>query len=631
MNLSFKIPYTVKDKITSAELSHIALAGPVAEKMAQFFEQRILSEEARNEVYREAADAFHRQVDDEAGVIGIWQGEFWGKWMLGAIRFCRYSGDVKLREFIREGVAELLTLQRPDGYLGTYRDPLFLHAAEPEKTVQAIGRTCDWNWNIWCRKYTLWAMVEAAMLLDDPAILQACERFADQLIAMLHDHHIAVRDTGTFFGVASGSIMKPILVLYRLTGKTGYLEFAREIVNDWERPDNAPPNLIANALSGKPVHRWYSHEPSWAKAYEMMSCFDGLLELYRITGTEKYLKATQSFYDLLKEHESNCVGSVGYNDQFRHAAAFLNGISEPCDAIHWMRICHELFKLTGEIRYMDSLEYTFFNAFLAGVYRDGKWGARGVRSAGRHLTALEQAKFTRNHCCVNNVPRGFLNMAETCVMTGNNSIYLNLYCDYDYTGEVKLSVRWDYFSSARIQLESPTAFTVYFRIPPWSPRTTLTLNGQSREFTGSQYAAIAIPAGRSNVELDFHLTVQVHERRETGEITEATPWHLRRICSDQPASAVQPEQLFSGPRLTLTWGPLLLARSKYLGNTEAEMFTAPTLTDKETNFTLLPKASSSGMLLTAELQSESLRTPVCDYASAGNEILTDDSFFSIFF
>ena len=38
--------------------------------------------------------------------------------------------------------------------------------------------------------------------------------------------------------------------------------------------------MIANAFGGKPVHAWY--EPViWAKGYEMMSCYEGLVSNLR--------------------------------------------------------------------------------------------------------------------------------------------------------------------------------------------------------------------------------------------------------------------------------------------------------------------------------------------------------------
>ena len=141
---------------------------------------------------------------------------------------------------------------------------------------------------------------------------------------------------------------------------------------------------------------WYPGD-TWAKAYEMMSCLDGLLELYRVTGTEKYFAAVRAMYDLLVKYELNPLFSVGFNDQFSSANRQINGITEPCDVIHWMRVCYELFTLTGESKYMDSFELAYYNAFLAGSFKDGRWGARGVRSHGRHLVE-HQLRLKYSHC-----------------------------------------------------------------------------------------------------------------------------------------------------------------------------------------------------------------------------------------
>ena len=76
-----------------------------------------------------------------------------------------------------------------------------------------------------------------------------------------------------------------------------------ETAENWDRDDGRAPNLIRNALSGKPVGDWYPGEPWGAKVYEMLSCLDGLLELYRVTGTEKYLEACRAMYALLEKYD----------------------------------------------------------------------------------------------------------------------------------------------------------------------------------------------------------------------------------------------------------------------------------------------------------------------------------------
>ena len=232
---------------------------------------------------------------------------------------------------------------------------------------------------------------------------------ADQLIGELKEKNIDILKTGVLCGLPSCSILKPMLILYRLTEDETYLQFCLDIATRWE---TEKPGLILNPLQGKMTGEWYgaSEEEllSWTKVYESLSCYDGLLELYRVTGEAKYLEATERFYDMLEKCEKNLLFSIGYNDRYYNASNELNVLSEPCDAIHYIRVCYELFKLTGKVHYLDSIELIYCNAMLAAPCKDGKWGARTVRGAGKHEYAHYQAKMQYSHCCVNNTPRGLL-------------------------------------------------------------------------------------------------------------------------------------------------------------------------------------------------------------------------------
>lgn len=611
----------------------LRLRGAAAELLERVADNRFRSEAARTRVYREAEDAFRSKQDDASGVYGLWQGEFWGKWMIGAVRYCEYSHDAGLREFIRKGVHTLLTLQEPSGYLGTYRDPMNLRVADPAAAEPLIGWTCNWNWNIWCRKYTLWGLLEAWRLLEEPEILEAAERLAAHLIRSLHEHRIRLGATGTFAGIPSGSILKPMVLLYRATGRQEFLDFAREIADDWDRSDDLCPNLIANARSDRFVHTWYPEPKNWAKAYEMLSCFDGLLELGRITGEPELLEAAIGFHALLKRGEYNPLFSVGFNDIFAGAAFQLNAITEPCDVIHWMRLCHELFLETGDTTYLDDFEAAFYNPFLAAVCRNGAWGARGVRSHGRHLFAFEQAGCRYNHCCVNNIPRGFLNLAETAITTCGNTVSVNLYPECDAAvplpdgGTLKLAIDGDYPVPGQIRIRTETgpapAGFLRLRIPGWAENGSLE-TARNRQTGTGRWFELPIPRGRSELKLHFHCTPRLREHRPPPDMAEW--YHLRW---HEPGM----EQLFrTEPGSTLTYGPLLLARSRLLGNSEAEMFGPP-----------LPPGSSCVLrplstervrhAFEAEFHSggQSLCTKVCDYASAGNVIQENQRLFSVFF
>lgn len=606
--------------------------GSVGAQMERFLNRRLRSEEGRM-AYREAEDAFRNKLDDASGIHGIWQGEFWGKWIIGAVRTAEYFDDDELRTFIRQGVLRLLELQEPSGYLGTYRNPMNVFPADPIRTGSALGWPCDWNWNIWCRKYTLWGVIEAWRLLGNPEILKGAELLAGHLIRSLREHGIRLGATGTFAGIPSGSILKPLVLLYRATGKHEFLNFAKSIAADWKRGDNLAPNLIANALSGRPVHEWYPEPEKWAKVYETLSCFDGLIELYRETGDTELLEAAKAFHALLRGREYNLLFSVGFNDIFRHAAAQMNGISEPCDVIHWMRLCYELYLETGEKHYLDDFELAFLNPFLAAAYRDGGWGARGVRSHGRHLTVFEQAGMKRNHCCVNNMPRGFLNAARAAVTLTGGAVSVNLYVESagKFTlpggGELLLAVSGDYAGSGEavlaLELSGAAEAPLRLRIPGWATSTEIESGGRRRNASG-EWIEQTIPAGRSELKLRFgrKLEIRRHLPPEASD-----PWYEMRWGEPGMEGMYRTE-----PASTLVYGPLLLARSKFIGNTEEEMFGAAFASDFGCR---VRRIAVDGVHCAFEAEFTNggrlIRTPVCDYASAGNAILDDIRFFSIYF
>ena len=625
--------YSHKKKISSPALGRVRLKGSVAEQMERFFANRINSEDARTLVYQEAEDAFRNKLDDASGVHGIWQGEFWGKWIISAVRVCEYSGHTELKEFIRRGVHTMISMQEPSGYLGTYRDAMNIFAADPVKTTSVLGWPCNWNWSIWCRKYTLWGLLEAWRLLDEPEILEAAERLANHLICSLQENAIRLGATGTFAGIPSGSILKPMVVLYRATGNEKFLDFAREIVADWNRADGLCPNLIANAMSGKPVHEWYPNPEKWAKAYEMMSCFDGILELYRVTGEPELLEAVKRFYALLKQSEFNLLFSVGFNDIFANGTSQLNAISEPCDVIHWMRLGYELYMETGEKSYLDDFEMAFYNPFLSSVYRDGKWGARGVRSHGRHMTAFQQAGFTRNHCCVNNIPRGFMNMAQAVLTCDGNTVSVNLFTESEGDisladgGKIKISISGNYLAAGEVNIAYETMpvgeIRLKVRIPGWATTAYIEHDGKRYPASGEWFEWPVHP-GSGNVELKFERQLEIRSHQSPGEDKK---WYRERW--DEAGM----EGMFrTGQANTMVFGPLLLARSKYLGNTEAEMFGTEQAPISDCVLHQLD-SDTVRCAFEAEFMSNGQRrkTKVCDYASAGNAILNDPRFFSIYF
>ena len=196
------IAYKRENKIKKAELEKVKIGGYASELMDAFLANRVFSNYAKKVVFKECEDAFLRCTDGDSENC-LWQGEFWGKWVISAARACRYAEDSEMKGFLHGAALRLIELQRESGYIGTYKNS--------EQFTVLEG--WSWNWNIWCRKYTLWGMLEAYMLLREATLLESAKGMADSLISDLASIGAEAGETGSFKGLASSSVIKPVLIL----------------------------------------------------------------------------------------------------------------------------------------------------------------------------------------------------------------------------------------------------------------------------------------------------------------------------------------------------------------------------------------------------------------------------------
>ena len=143
--------------------------------------------------------------------------------------------------------------------------------------------------------------------------LGAAKRLCDWLIAELGPggrRGRALWQTGNWCGYASSSVLEPVVWLYRRTGERRFLDFASSIVEGLSKPEDGP-RLVDLALDGVSVADRNGHgnvaetggayvmkHNRW-KAYEMMSCYQGMLEYVEVMG-KKGKGKSKELDDLLK-------------------------------------------------------------------------------------------------------------------------------------------------------------------------------------------------------------------------------------------------------------------------------------------------------------------------------------------
>jgi uncharacterized protein len=423
-----------------------------------------------------------------------WRSEFWGKWITSAIAAWRYTGDPSLRTLGADAVSELIATQTPDGYIGTYPEGGHLQ-----------------RWDIWGRKYTLLGLLAWNEASGDAGALAAARREADFLLGEVGPGRARPFTNDMWNGMASSSVLEPMVLLYRRTGEPRYLEFANYVVSQW--PSSDGPDLLRKARADVPVFQMFPGpapvvkeyaDGGHSKAYEMISCFDGLAELYRTTGNPDYLDAITKVFANIRDNEITVIGSGSdwerwHNGHTRQTEPWVKGI-ETCVTVSWIKLAAQLLRLTGDPAYADQIECATFNALLGAQAVDGTWWCSHSPLAGQKERAPEQCDLHQN-CCVANGPRGLMLVPQVAVMTARDGPVVNLYgpmharAPLPGGGEVALEQASGYPLDNHVQLtlhlDAPSDFTLRLRIPAWSERNALAINGEAQPGpTAGRYVAV---------------------------------------------------------------------------------------------------------------------------------------------
>ena len=604
---------------------------------------RAYSDWARGPMYDECVNSFRTHWDDTNPDGPGWQNEYWGKTMLCFAGAVAYTRDPALKGWVLDRAHEFIAeFQHPNGYLSTYSREDFLRNNPENPDARQ-----HWCFNVWGRKYTLWALIELHKATGDAECLAAAVKMADHLIAQLERLGLTLDKTGAWHGLSSMSILRPLLELHRLTGTGRYLALAHDIVRAMDAEPATPASLIKNAFREEPIVTWFPLPTFWAKAYEILSCLEGLVEYYRVTGEKRVLDAVMAWHGHLVREELNPMGSAGYFDHFLNAASHVNGMTELCDVTHWIRLNRELLLLTGDPRYADSIEEAFLNAFLAGVSRDGRWGAHIVRSHGtRHLSAPAQTGMRLHQCCPDNMMRTYFDYAGSQVArAADGALCVLLYTDGVASVDAdRIEVSGGYpWADGPVTVKATLAEAgkVRFRVPHWA--IILDVDGVSMT-PRDGWVEVEGTAGDNAWLLRFDMAPRLIEwtgREEqippspqsgNEEIPEYTV-HFMEWYTPEMANLSRHE-----PAMRILRGPLVLAKGRLAGTSREATLSEATLRGKGWRVSALLPADrtveNAGIVqpwtLILERDGETRNIPVADFASVSS---LDDpaNWFSLWF
>lgn len=431
-----------------------------------------------------------------------WSGEFAGKYITGAYYIWRETLDAALYAEIRTFIAELLSYQAPDGYLGCYASDCRLTGAmsgAPEKT----GAT----WDAWSHYHIMYGLLLWYGECGDPAYLEAAEKIARCFEAKFYGPASGGR---RLVDIGSSSMnlapLHAFALLYGLTRKPEYLAFAEHVVSDLTDPEAG--DFLRWSESGKEYYQ--CPRPRW----ESLHTVAGIAEMYRVTGEKRYLDCALRLHDSILRTDVHNTGAFSTDEQ-AVGNPWGAGPVESCCVVAYDALGIGLYGLTGGVSLLDQLEISHYNACLGMWSPSGRWSTYDTPMDGVRRANTDQISFQCRpgspylNCCSVNTPRGVGQFSDWAFSSAQDgALCVNAYeaGEYETCGGAKISISGNYPAPGRITVHvDGFSGRVSLRVPGWSERTSVCTAGVTYKPEKPGYLTLDC-AGTFDASLDFDYT-----------------------------------------------------------------------------------------------------------------------------
>jgi DUF1680 family protein len=371
------------------------------------------------------------------GIQG-WIGEHWGKYIDGAISLLRLTDNKQLADKIKKLAETLISCQEDDGYIGTYLEE-FRYGRKIKNSSEASDRF-NYGWDIWVSKYSIIGLLSYYKLTGDGTALVCACRLLDLVCeTFMPEKELDLNNTDCQSGLASGSILEAVMLVYKETHNKKYLEFAEYIINHyWEKEDNISPKIMKNLKSNAPVANIGT-----AKGYEMISCFVGLCEYCIQTKNEEITAYLIDLYKRLAERMCQPTGIYTQMEVFLAEGELSNGFMENCVAFSWIQLSFRMYDLTNDAYYLSFAEVTAYNHTLSAISPDGSTWSYHLRINGpKGYAFFSQIESTDKNtgapitCCHTNGQRALGLFPQYFYCFDKENVYVNFFGESSAEGVI---------------------------------------------------------------------------------------------------------------------------------------------------------------------------------------------------
>lgn len=273
------------------------------------------------------------------------RGHSLGHYMTAAAQGVAQTGDMELKEKLDYIVEKLAQAQMKSGYLSAFPEVLFDNV-ENKKPCWVPWYTMD---------KIIAGLTSVYVLTDNRLALQVVSKLGDWVYDRTSRWTKEIQDT--VLAVEYGGMNEAMYDLYKVTGKEEHAKAAHMFD---EMPLFQELHDGHDILNGKHANTTIPKFLGAVYRYVALG--------YRVED-EFYLEAAEKFWEIVTQNHTYITGG---NSEWEHFgepgildAERTNCNCETCNTYNMLKLSRELFKITGDKKYLDFYENTFLNAILS--------------------------------------------------------------------------------------------------------------------------------------------------------------------------------------------------------------------------------------------------------------------------
>ena len=471
-------------------------------------------------------------IDNFKVAAGLKEGTFHGcvfqdtdlaKWLEAVAYSLSYEPNEALEKLADDAIELVGKAQQENGYINTHFT--ILHPGKQYCNLKEGHEL-----------YTTGHFIEAAIayyeVTGKDKFLNIMKKNADLICDVFH--------TEKYKNAVPGheEIELALMKLATVTGDDKYADMAKDFIdrrgtepnylfneskNDdfidvWHDPN---PYINEYGQNHLPVRKQKTAEGHAVRATYLYCAMADIAQKYQ---DESLFEACENLYNNIvnkRMYITGGIGSSGVMERFTTDYDLPNdtNYSESCASIGLALFCRRMAQITGDSKYIDTMELALMNTVLAGIAMDGKsffyvnplevWPDNCMPATDKnHVKAVRQ-KWFGCACCPPNIARTLSSLGEYLFMQNDDGLFINMFAGGEYKttalgGYKRLNVETKFPFEGKITIsisdiadkssedDAPSDQKIYVRIPEYAQNYKIKINGCDINYkTKNGYAVLS--------------------------------------------------------------------------------------------------------------------------------------------